>query len=155
MPVVIQALTEDDFINKRVLEADIEEKKLYSSTILEELSLYGTEKIFLLIKGVEALAIDDQDKFIPLLKEPINGKFRGEPVVPFSPRTLEFCILHMTDGEMIDHGEYVNDFEAMCRKIQEYSCYESEDWDKVIELGKTLIRQKYMADMLSNGFNME
>lgn len=93
--------------------------------------------------------------FIPLLKEPINGKFRGEPVVPFSPRTLEFCILHMTDGEMIDHGEYVNDFEAMCRKIQEYSCYESEDWDKVIELGKTLIRQKYMADMLSNGSNME
>ena len=90
--------------------------------------------------------------FIPLLKEPINGKFRGEPVVPFSPRTLEFCILHMTDGEMIDHGEYVNDFEAMCRKIQKDSCYESEDWDKVIELGKTLIRQKYMADMLSNGF---
>jgi len=92
--------------------------------------------------------------FIPLLKEPVNGKFHGTPVVPFSPRTLEFCILHMTDGEMIDHGEYIGDFEAMCRKIQEYSCYESEDWDKVIEMGKNIIRQKYAASMMSNGFNM-
>ena len=81
--------------------------------------------------------------FIPLLKEPINGKFRGEPVVPFSPRTLEFCILHMTDGEMIDHGEYVNDFEAMCREIQEFSCFESKDWDRVIAIGKDIVKNKH------------
>lgn len=102
MPVVIQALTEDDFINKRVLEADIEEKKLYSASILEELSLYGTEKIFLLIKGVEALAIDEQDKFIPLLKDRrLGGKklqdniqivllVKGNKTI--SPRLLKFCL---------------------------------------------------------------
>ena len=93
--------------------------------------------------------------FIPLLKEPINGSFRGEPAVPFSPRTLEHCILHMTKGEMVDHGEYISDFEAMCRKIQEASCYESEDWDKVIEFGKDIVRKQYIADMAANGFYMD
>ena len=89
--------------------------------------------------------------FISLLKEPINGNFRGEPAVPFSPKTLEHCILHMTNSEKAHHGEYVNDFERMCRKLQEASCYESEDWDKVIEIGKAVVKQAYQVSVLQNG----
>ena len=72
-----------------------------------------------------------------------NRLINGEPVVPFSPKTLEFCILHLTESEMIEEGQFLNDFEKKCRLIQEYSCYESEDWDKVIEFGKRVIESKY------------
>lgn len=88
--------------------------------------------------------------FIPLLKEPVNGSFSGEPVTPFSPRTLECCILHMTNGEKAHHGEYISDFEKMCRKIQEVSCYESPDWDKVIKIGKDIVKNAYQLSVLEN-----
>ena len=88
--------------------------------------------------------------FIPLLKEPVHGSFSGEPVIPFSPRTLEHCLLHMTNGEKAHHGEYVGDFEKMCRKIQEVSCYESEDWDKVIKIGKDIVKKAYQLSVLEN-----
>lgn len=90
--------------------------------------------------------------FIPLDKTEDGGYKSGDPAVPFSPRTLEHCILHMTNGEKIDHGEYVDDFEKMCRKIQEYSCFESNDWDKVIEIGKNIVKTAYQADVLEKGF---
>ena len=88
--------------------------------------------------------------FIPLLNDPINGSFRGVPAVPFSPRTLEYCILHMTNGEKAHHGEYVANFEKMCKKIQEASCYESEDWEKVIEIGKKIVKEAYQVSLLGN-----
>lgn len=88
--------------------------------------------------------------FIPLLKEPVHGSFNGEPVIPFSPRTLEHCLLHMTNGEKAHHGEYVGDFEKMCRKIQEVSCYESADWDKVINIGQELVKNAYQLSVLEN-----
>ena len=88
--------------------------------------------------------------FIPLLKEPINGSFSGESVIPFSPRTLEHCLLHMTNGEKAHHGEYVDEFEKMCRKIQKVSCYESEDWDKVIKIGKDIVKKAYQLSVLEN-----
>ena len=74
--------------------------------------------------------------FIPL-KETEDGHFiSGKPVIPFSPRTLEHCILHMTGGQKVEDGEFLYGYEKKCRKIQEYSCYESDDWDKVIEFGE-------------------
>jgi len=88
--------------------------------------------------------------FIPLLDKPQNGRYTGEPVLPFSPRTLEFCILHMTEEEKAAHGEYVNDFENMCKKIQKLSCFESEDWDKVIAIGKDIVKKQYQASVVTN-----
>lgn len=84
-------------------------------------------------------------KFIPLI-ETADGHFiNGEPVIPFTPRTLEHCILHMTDGQKIEDGEFADEFEQKCRKLQEYSCFESEDWDRVIEQCKKVVRNKFLA----------
>lgn len=85
-------------------------------------------------------------QFVPL-EETDNGEFKGgDPVLPFTPRTLEHCILHMTNDQKCIDGEYLDDFEEKCRKIQEFSCFESEDWDKVIEFGKEMVRKQYIAD---------
>lgn len=65
--------------------------------------------------------------FVLLISDGSGGYKFGVPAVPFSPRTLEYCILHVTDGDKIEYGEYVEDFEKMCREIQKYSCFESED----------------------------
>lgn len=84
-----------------------------------------------------------------------DGRYVSEkPVIPFTPRTLEHCILHMTDSQKIESGEYLEEFEKKCRKLQKYSCFESDDWDKVIEFGKTHVRAKFQADILENGFGV-
>lgn len=89
-------------------------------------------------------------QFIPL-KETEDGYFiSGEPVVPFSPRTLEHCILHMTNGQKIEDGKHLIDFEEKCRKLQKYSCFESEDWDKVIEFGKKIVRNQCILYMITH-----
>ena len=69
MPVIVYELNENDFQNKRVLKAEIEERELHSSSFFEGLLLSDKEKIFLLIEGIEALAQTEQEKFIPLLKD--------------------------------------------------------------------------------------
>ena len=89
-------------------------------------------------------------KFVPLVKTSDGHFVSGEPVIPFTPRTLEHCILHMTNGQKVEDGEYLDEFEKKCRKIQKYSCFESEDWDKVIEFGKDIVRNKYIVAMLSH-----
>lgn len=63
---------------------------------------------------------------------------------PFTPKTLEYCILNMTDGCKIGEGEFLVEFEKKCRDIQKHSCYQSEDWDKVIEFGKKHVRDKHI-----------
>ena len=69
MPVIVYELNENDFQNKRVLKAEIEERALHSPSFFEGLLLSDKEKIFLLIEGIEALAQAEQEKFIPLLKD--------------------------------------------------------------------------------------
>ena len=89
-------------------------------------------------------------QFVPLIKTE-DGKFiSGTPVIPFTPRTLEFCILHMTKGQMCEDGEYLDDFEEKCRKIQEFSCFESDEWDKVIEKGKNIVRTQFQVSCLED-----
>ena len=89
-------------------------------------------------------------KFVPLV-ETSDGHFvSGEPVIPFTPRTLEHCILHMTNGQKVEDGEYLVEFEKKCRKLQKYSCFESDDWDKVIEYCKGIVRRQYQASVLTN-----
>jgi len=56
----------------------------------------------------------------------------------------------MTEEEKAAHGEYVNDFENMCKKIQKLSCFESEDWDKVIAIGKDIVKKQYQASVVTN-----
>jgi len=88
--------------------------------------------------------------FVPL---EVNSEIRkNKVVVPFSPRTLEFCILHMTNDAKIEYGEYIDDFEKACRKIKKHSCYESEDWDTVIKIGMDILKRHYQAYILENGF---
>lgn len=89
-------------------------------------------------------------KFVPLV-ETSDGHFvSGEPVIPFTPRTLEHCILHMTNGQKVEDGEYLIEFEKKCRKIQKYSCFESEDWNKVIDFGKDIVRKQCIVAMLNH-----
>ena len=96
-------------------------------------------------------------KFIPLEETPDGHYVSGEPVIPFTPRTLEHCILHMTNGQKIEDGEYPEDFEKKCRKLEKYSCFESKDWDKVIEFGKEIVTEKYRESEIAEtlGFDRE
>ncbi len=87
-------------------------------------------------------------KFVPLIEKEDGYFVDGEPVIPFTPRTLEYCILHMTKGQKIEDGEYLDGFEEKCRKLQKYSCFESEDWDKVIEFGKDVVRRQYQVSLV-------
>ena len=96
--------------------------------------------------------IDTIPSFVPLGSSEHKEVNRLKPAVPFSPKTLEFCILHMTNGEKAEHGEYVEEFEQMCRELQEYSCYESENWDQVIEIGKKLVAEQYKKSCYKNDF---
>lgn len=90
-------------------------------------------------------------KFIPLEEVGDDGYYRdGEPVMPFTPKSLEFCILRMTNGQKIEEGESLANFENKCRQIQEYSCFESEDWDRVIEFGKDIVKSQYQVAVLEN-----
>ena len=96
--------------------------------------------------------IDTIPSFVPLGSSEHKEVNRLKPAVPFSPKTLEFCILHMTNGEKTEHGEYVEEFEQMCRELQEYSCYESENWDQVIEIGKKLVAEQYKKSCHKSDF---
>ena len=88
--------------------------------------------------------------FFPLI-EVENGWCRdGEPVMPFTPKTLEHCILNMTNGQKAEDGEHLEYFVEKCKKIQEFSCYESEDWDKVIEIGKEIVKNQYIVSTLTD-----
>lgn len=81
-------------------------------------------------------------EFIPLVRDEDGKWVDGEGVVPFSPKTLEMCILNMTKEGARKQAVHVRDFEDVCNEFKEYSCYESDAWDKVIELGKKVIRSK-------------
>jgi hypothetical protein len=82
-------------------------------------------------------------RFIPLVDNGNGAYLDGEPVIPFTPKTLEYCILHMTNGQKAESGMYPENFEHMCRMIQEDSCFEVEGWDEVIEFGKKIVSEKY------------
>lgn len=81
-------------------------------------------------------------QFLPLVESDYAILYRS-PVLPFSPKTLEYCITHMTDDAKVINGENLNDFEKKCREIQKYSCLESDDWDKVIEIGMQMCSEYY------------
>lgn len=82
-----------------------------------------------------------------------EGKYLNtEKVTPFSPRTLEFCISKMTNGARAEQGEYVPDFTKKCRRIQELSCFESDDWDKVIGYGEDIVKTAYQAAVLDGSY---
>ena len=89
-------------------------------------------------------------QFMPLKATEDGHYVSGQPVIPFTPRTLEHCILHMTNGQKVEDGENLIEFEKKCRKLQKYSCFESDDWDKVIEFGKEIVRNQYIASVVTN-----
>lgn len=95
--------------------------------------------------------IDTIPAFIPL-NDSENGENKFlDPAVPFSPKTLEFCIVRMTKEKKTELGEYTEDFEDMCRELQENSCYESENWDRVIEIGKDIVEKHYKESINKSG----
>ncbi|MBR2909629.1 MAG: hypothetical protein IKC11_04705 [Clostridia bacterium] len=89
-------------------------------------------------------------QFIMLRKVQDGRYMDGDAVLPFTPKTLEFCILHMTNGQKAEDGEYLESFEKKCRQIQAFSGYESEDWDRVINLGKGIVKNAYLASLLED-----
>ena len=72
------------------------------------------------------------------------------PALPFTPKTLEYCLLNMTNDLKEEEGENLQDFEKKCREIQEYSCFETEDWDKVIKFGMDMVKRAYQVSVLKN-----
>ena len=97
-----------------------------------------------------SIYVGELPKFIPLEKTEGGHYVSGEPVIPFTPRTLEHCILHMTNGQKIEDAEDLAGFERKCRDLQKYSCFESEDWDRVIAFGKEIVRNQYIASVITN-----
>ena len=90
--------------------------------------------------------LDNPPAFI---KTSDDGQYRtDELVVPFSPRTLELCILNMTDECKSEQGMFRKDFENKCKKIAQHSCFGSSDWDQVIAFGKDIVRAKYLVSDL-------
>ena len=55
----------------------------------------------------------------------------------------------MTPDVKFANGMHLDEFEKKCRAIQEYSCLESEDWDKVIEIGKQICSEIYKESVSS------
>ena len=56
-----------------------------------------------------------------ILKKIEDGKYMdGEGVIPFTPRTLEFCILHMTNGQKIEDGKYTKSSNENIIKFRDY-----------------------------------
>ena len=82
--------------------------------------------------------------FIPYERDEKGMIEYGEGVVPFTPRTLELCIIRMTDNCKAEAGLFLREFEQRCRKIAEESCFSSENWDKVIGYGKEMVKAKYL-----------
>ena len=88
-----------------------------------------------------------------LLKQREDGTyFNKEKVTPFTPKTLELCISKMTNGCRAEQGEYAPHFTKKCRRIQELSCFESPDWDRVIGYGEEIVKNAYQAAMLNGSF---
>ncbi|MBE5738178.1 MAG: hypothetical protein E7354_00370 [Clostridiales bacterium] len=96
----------------------------------------------------------EMPKFVPLVETEDGHFVSGEPVMPFTPRTLEHCILRMTEGQKVEDGEFLVEFEKKCRQLQEYSCFESEDWDRVIGFGKNIVRNQYLTSMTADDCQM-
>ena len=82
--------------------------------------------------------------FIPYERDEKGMIEYGEGVVPFTPRTLELCIIRMTDNCKAEAGLFLREFEQRCKKIAEESCFSSENWDKVIGYGKEMVKTKYL-----------
>ena len=82
--------------------------------------------------------------FIPYTRDESGFIEYGEGVVPFTPRTLELCILRMTDECKAESGLFLREFEQRCKRIAEESCFKSDNWDRVISYGKYIIRSKYL-----------
>ena len=88
-----------------------------------------------------------------LLQKREDGTYYNkEKVTPFSPKTLELCISKMTNGCRAEQGEYVPYFTKKCRKIQELSCFESPDWDRVIGYGEDIVKTAYQAAVLDGSY---
>lgn len=94
--------------------------------------------------------VGELPSFIPLQEMAGGYCVDGEPIIPFSPRTLEHCILHMTNGLKIEEGESIKNFEKKCRQIQEYSCFESDKWNSVINFGKGVVMQQFQVNAVEN-----
>lgn len=135
-------------------------KELWSTAkkMIELGSIYEREQEFLEkysdaeFDGFEYGFLWEKDKYVSNInkipqfsysQKDFDGDVLGEYVVPFSPKTLEYCIVHLSDEQKSSEGADLEEFEKKCRMIQEYSAFETEDWDKVINIAKTIVKQSY------------
>lgn len=54
-------------------------------------------------------------------------------VLPFSPKTLEMCTLHLMGYAKEKEAKNIEYFKEKCRKVAEASPYKTEKWEKSIE----------------------
>ena len=88
--------------------------------------------------------IDTPYMFIPLIKN-LNGAYvEGPGVMPSTPKAMELCIRNLTNGCKYELGCHDEAWlEQKLREIMKYSCFDSANWENVIEFGKKHIQEKH------------
>ena len=83
----------------------------------------------------------DDEKEIPFFvlpaKEQSENVHLAEMVTPFTPKTLEFCVSKLNDEEKYSNAEdedSINCFIQKCKNIATKSIYQTDKWDKTINI---------------------
>jgi len=104
----------------------------------------------------------DSEKEIPFFVAPVKEQSENvqtaEMVTPFSPKTLEFCVLKLTDEEKFSNAEdeeSIESFIQRCNQIKKYSIYKTEKWDDTIEILVRILKQEAERYRQENGFTSE
>ena len=75
--------------------------------------------------------------FVAPEKEQAENVRTAEMVTPFSPKTLEFCVLRLNEEEKYinaEDEESLESFVQRCNKIASQSIYKTDKWEKTINL---------------------
>ncbi len=75
--------------------------------------------------------------FVAPEKEQAENVRTAEMVTPFSPKTLEFCVLRLNEEEKFinaEDEESLKSFVQRCNKIASQSIYKTDKWEKTINL---------------------
>lgn len=90
----------------------------------------------------------DEEREIPFFvttSEQSDDEYSVEEMVtPFSPKTLEFCVSRLTDEEkycIVEDETSLKDFVSKCKNIATNSIYETDKWDKTINLLTDMLKE--------------
>lgn len=71
------------------------------------------------------------------------GKISSDHIVPFSPKTLEFCVARLAEEEKHYIAHDIESFKEKCKRIENASPYQNKDWQKTVDLLCEVILERY------------